>query len=361
MTRAIVVLVLTVASAHAGGPPVLGTAHTPPRFIDETRAVVRLRNMHKAKELNGYGYHVETWVSGFGSSADTVRLDWKSGGKVIASTKCESRFGENEHTTAQVVCQYDADKGLRALGAIDAQLVMTDDQDGKDYLLRDFNVTVAHWTSFGDEVWQILGDDLLASGYVKHLATGNSSDHKIAFAFWTAAPEGSTEWELRCTVGDIKIPDVKGSPQNNMGTIVAEQVKKGVSEHVMYTWTSTQIVADLFWGPKAEHRHGEWLVDHPGDWTCGLRQDAKTVREFRFHVGDDGMVASDAMAASAPPMWERVALIDLRIPKDASYDKRIRADAMRKSRGFGLPWPSHPNVKAIQAAFPPSSGLPDPR
>jgi hypothetical protein len=26
-----------------------------------------------------------------------------------------------------------------------------------------------------------------------------------------------------------------------------------------------------------------------------------------------------------------------------------------------LPWPDHPNVKTIQAAFPPASGLPDPK
>lgn len=364
MTRTIIIaILLAAATARAGGPLVPGTDHNPPRFIDETRAVVRLRNMHKAKDKNGYGYHVQTWVTGYGSKADTVRLDWKSGGKTVATTKCESRFASNAPDHAEVECQYDGDKGLRALGPIDAQLIMTDDQDSKDYLLRDFKVTVAQWTSFGDEVWQIVPDDLLATGYVEHIQSGNMTDHKIGFAFWTASAATGGSWELRCTVGDAKVPDVKADREINVGEIVAEQVKKGVSDHVVYTWASMVMVANLFWGAKDDdrrHTGGEWLIDHPGDWTCGLRQDAKTVREFRFHVGDDGMVASDAMAAGAPPMWDRVALIDLRIPKDSTYDKRVRPDVMRKSRGFGLPWPAHPNVKTIQASFPAASGLPDP-
>jgi hypothetical protein len=363
MRALVIILVLASASAHAGGPIVAGTDHTPPRFVDETRTVVRLCNMHKAKPNNGYGYYVKTWVTGYGSKADTVRLDWKSGGKVLASTKCESRFASNAPDRAEVECQYDGDKGLRVKGPLEAQLIMTDDQDSKDYLLRDFKVTVAQWTSFGDEVWQIVPDDLLAAGYAQHISSGDMRDHKIGLVFWTAAPDTGGDWELRCTVGDAKLDDVKASQSTNMGTIVAEQVKRGVSEHVVYTWTSVIIVPNLFWGSKSDDKHhasGEWLVDHPGDWTCGLRQDAKTVREFRFHVGDDGMIASDPMAAGAPPMWDRVALIDLRIPKDAKYDKRIRPDAMRKSHGFGLPWPSHPNVKTIQAAFPAASGLPDP-
>jgi hypothetical protein len=34
---------------------------------------------------------------------------------------------------------------------------------------------------------------------------------------------------------------------------------------------------------------------------------------------------------------------------------------MKKSRGYGLPWPSGAGVKAIHAAFPAKRGLPDPK
>jgi hypothetical protein len=59
-----------------------------------------------------------------------------------------------------------------------------------------------------------------------------------------------------------------------------------------------------------------------------------------------------------PALNDRVVLIDLRLGKDAAtYDKRINPDAMRKSMGFGLAWPDHPQVKAIQVSFPPKSGV----
>jgi hypothetical protein len=43
------------------------------------------------------------------------------------------------------------------------------------------------------------------------------------------------------------------------------------------------------------------------------------------------------------------------IGKDV-LDARLRPDAMKKSRGFGLPWPKPPSTP-----FPKASGLPDPK
>jgi len=60
-------------------------------------------------------------------------------------------------------------------------------------------------------------------------------------------------------------------------------------------------------------------------------------------------------------MFDDTANIELGIPKDAKVDTRIRSDAMKKSRGFGLPWPDHPRTRELRASFPPTSGLPDPR
>jgi hypothetical protein len=58
----------------------------------------------------------------------------------------------------------------------------------------------------------------------------------------------------------------------------------------------------------------------------------------------------------------KIALIDLRLTKDSqSFDKRINPAAMKKSMGYGLPWPTHPKVKIIQASYPPKFGQPDPK
>ena len=47
--------------------------------------------------------------------------------------------------------------------------------------------------------------------------------------------------------------------------------------------------------------------------------------------------------------------IELRFGKDV-FDERVRPDAMKKSRGFGLPWPKPPTKP-----FPKASGFPDPK
>ncbi len=356
----VVAMTLAASVAHAHGPLVPGTQHTPPRFVDESHVLLHLT--YSQSTTKGYRFYLKANVAGYTSNADTIRLDWKSHGKVVASAKCVGTGEPAPAGVSEISCDY-GDKGIHAKGPIDAQLVYTDDHDDKDYLLRDFNVTVAQWPSFGDEVWQIMGDDLLGAAYARHLADGNAaSAHKVAFSFWTTAPDKGHDWELRCTVNGTKIPDLDAAGIEGVGSIQADQVKKGTGAHTLYSWVQLVVVPNIYWGPKKEDKHpnAAWLIDHAGDWVCNLRTDAKNVRELRFHVNDQGMVESDPMAAAGPPLADGTALVDVRIPKDSKFDLRVRPAAMTKSRGYGLPWPKHPNVKAILGSLPPSSGLPDP-
>jgi hypothetical protein len=70
--------------------------------------------------------------------------------------------------------------------------------------------------------------------------------------------------------------------------------------------------------------------------------------------------AKSLFDCNRPRALPNIVLIDMRIPADTGFDQRIRSDAMKKSAGFGLPWPEQPKVQQVQSAFPPSSGLPDP-
>jgi hypothetical protein len=38
---------------------------------------------------------------------------------------------------------------------------------------------------------------------------------------------------------------------------------------------------------------------------------------------------------------------------------RLRQDALKKSVGWGLPWPDHAKAKEAQKAFPATMGTPD--
>ena len=129
------------------------------------------------------------------------------------------------------------------------------------------------------------------------------------------------------------------------------------------------MVANILWGDKDATGITEssrdkymWMIDHPGARSCQLRSEGKAIREFAFSV-DKGMILPNTMqsASGVEPMIQGAAMIDMRIPKDSKWDERIRPDAMKKSRAFGLPWPVHANVKAIHAAMPAASGLPDPK
>jgi hypothetical protein len=79
----------------------------------------------------------------------------------------------------------------------------------------------------------------------------------------------------------------------------------------------------------------------------------------------DGMVLQDEIQTgknAVPMVSNKVALIDLRLTKDSSaWDERIVPAELKKSMGYGLPWPVHPKVKTIHASYPPKSGLPDPK
>jgi hypothetical protein len=76
----------------------------------------------------------------------------------------------------------------------------------------------------------------------------------------------------------------------------------------------------------------------------------------------DGMIApselqSGAWALELPDFPDNhVVLVDMKIPKDNGYEVRLRQDALKRSIGWGLPWPSHPKAHAAQAAMPPSMG-----
>ena len=137
-------------------------------------------------------------------------------------------------------------------------------------------------------------------------------------------------------------------------------------EHRTYLYEHQEVEPQFKFGSKADHGLYDpdkvyWLEDHPGKWDCMLRADGHQVREFLFTVNAKGMIEPSEMQQGSHPVptLANVVLIDMKIPADNGVEKRIRPDAMRKSIGFGIPWPDGPKVKEMQAAFPPASGMAD--
>jgi hypothetical protein len=325
------------------GKRLMGPDQNPPRFIDHSMAWLMLQ-----RNGAGYKFSVEQLPMGWTyHDSDVYRLEWKQGGKLIATGKC----GWNENSIVE--CHYD-EKPLMAKGAIEATLILSDDTDGNEYVLNTYKVNVAKFTSYGDPLWQIVPDDVLATAWVNGQMKGNN----IAFRFWVAA-DLKSPLKARCTVdGKKKVPDFGIGTQTDDPSIEAQTyAKKG--DGVKYIWYRVSGGTPIAPGmPPADAAlsgdYVKYLGEYPGSWECDVRNDGKVIRKLLFKVNDKGLIEPDPLQAGMPTA-EGVVPIDLRFGKDI-IDTRVRPDAMKKSRGFGLAWP-----KAPTKPFPPASGLPDPK
>lgn len=353
MSKPTCVLALILPSLALAGP-LPGAQHAPPVFLDETQAIVSLTSAG-----GGYSFRAGVRVSGFSSKSDRLRLDWKSAGKLVGSSKCDVDSDVARHR-AWGECRYDG-APLTATGAIEADLVYTDDQTDQDYLVRRYALTVNSWRELDNSrLYQVVADDLLGAGYARHgYTTAQDTEFHPEFVFWAETGElkRSEPTVLRCTVDGQKLPDFETflGIVNGAGEIEAAHTPKS-GPKALYHWEHISVTPKgLSVGERGANPHGARLmIDNPGHWDCMLRFAGKAIRELLFTVDEHGAIQPDEMQTF--PTLPGIVLIDIRIPKDTGFDKRIRPDAMRKSMGFGLPWPDHPKVKQVQAAFPPATG-----
>lgn len=359
-----IILSPAIAAAQKPAP---GSTHTPPVFLDEASVSIELQSQSDA----GYLWRAHVEMSGFSSKTDRARLDWKSGGKIVATTKCDISIDDNYATGS---CAY-RDKPIKAKGAIEADLVYSDDQTDKDYLVRTFKVNVVNvmgqWES-----WQITPDDTLSAAwmYMGNDDSTNSTYRRPTLYITFATGKVMQQPTMRCTAEGKKIPDIAISAQSGSDTEDIEldhQPKKG--DRQTYHWNRQKFLLEVLWGKrdtlkhdmKDKHPKDLVLSDNPGKWECNLRHDGKVIRQINFVVDKDGMIQQDEIQSgkkAIPTVSPKVVLVDLRFTKDsATYDERINPAEMKKSMGFGLPWPDHPKVKTIQGSYPAKSGLPDPK
>lgn len=351
--------------AVAAAAPLPGSQHKPPLVLDETSVFLDLYGQGE----EGYRFRSHVEVNGLTSATDTMKLEWTSKGKVVATAKCDISIDDGY---ASGSCDYD-DKSIKATGPIEARLLYWDDQEEKEYLVRTFKVTVHHWKGTWD-TWQIAPDDVLSSAwiYMGNDEETNSTYRQPALYMWFTKSH-MTNPVLRCKVGEKKLKDIVLSEQlgAETGGVTADYgPKKG--DRMTYNWVKKKFLIEVYWGSRKTLRHStpetapadSVMSDNPGKWECGLRHEGKTIRTLSFTVDAEGLIQQDEIQSGKnpiPTVSEKVVLIDMRLTKDsATFDERINPAAMKKSMGYGLPWPDHPKVKEIHASYPPKSGLADP-
>lgn len=322
------------------GKLLIGAEQNPPKTVDHSLAWVQLGR-------NGAGYRLSATQEIVGvtsTPSDRYRLDIKQSGKLLGTGKCS--WGDDF-----LECIYE-EKPLMAKGAIEASVILSNDSDPNEYVLNTYKVNVAKFPSFGDPVWQIVPDDVLATAWVYQTAD------RTSFRFWMAV-EANANVKMRCTVdGKKKLEDFELGRHGGDPEIVAETYTKG-GDNKKYIWAQVNGTTNIHAGlPPKDFKPNsdavEFLGQHPGQWECDVRREGKVARKLLFKVNAEGFVEADP-AQTGMPTHPNVVPIDLRFGKD-TIDTRVRPDAMKKSRGFGLPWPKPPTKP-----FPPASGLPDPK
>lgn len=316
---------------------------------------------------SGYTAQAFLRVAGATSKNDRLRFEWKSGGKPIAIGPCSTRWHQDDQTLSGG-CSLEKD--VAVTGPIEIDVIYTDDQQDKDYLVATLKTEVRKWRGIGKtQYWGIVPDDLLAAAFVRHWDS-SSATRTPFIQFWSSNGGLNGAAALRCTVDGKKLPDFEAhldGAHHGTDQSLIEASFTGPKVQRTYTFQHYQLNPGFRFGPKTKDDEKltpdqvRFAADHPGAWNCMLRKDGKQLRQFLFAVEAKGMIQQSAMQTGkrAIRMLPNVSLIDMTIPADNGVEKRVRPDAMRKSIRFGIPWPDHPRVKELQAAFPPASGLPD--
>jgi hypothetical protein len=356
-------VILGSMAASADAKPLPAIQHQPAVVLNLPSVWINLGSF----DVSGYKVNASLLVSGATSASDRLRFEWKSGGKVVGVGKCQSQYDEKSKTLNGTCGIED---NIKAKGPIQIDVIYTDDQEDKDYLVTTLKTDVKNWKGIGKaEYWGIVPDDLLSVAFV-YFANERSVFHRPLFQFWSTANLLGREPTFRCSVDGKKLPDFTAHIDNphgpGSGYSEIESSFTNPKEHRTYSFRHFEIDPGFHFGRKDDFGGNDasqvrWAIDSPGKWDCFLRIDGKSVRELLFTVNDQGMIEQSEMQKGAHmvPMVPSLALVDMKIPHNNGFELRIRPEAMKKSIGFGFPWPDGPSVKEIQASFPPASGLSD--
>jgi hypothetical protein len=353
----ILAAIISLPAVAVAGPLPSGETHEPPVFTVPSADFFQLSNNGD----DGYSIYNAYWMLGAGSASDRVRAEAVQGGKVLAKDDCTVKLKE-EVKGIYGACRVSK---LKAKGVVEIRLIFTDDATDKEYLVNTWPLTIRTWKGNGDR-YAYLPDDALALAYFHHENDdGGSFNHKPIFDFWTTEQYlAAKKAAFRCTVDGKKIPDIAASISNHTlskgDDLISARHLDGKTD-VTYNYSHVGAEMAATWGPLPENKFQPALIENPGKWECNLRVEGKVLRIFTFTVNKDGMVEPSELQKTAK-RWRTFpgqALVDMKIPKDAAFELRMRNDAMKKSAGFGTPWPDSPKAKEAQAALPPTMGLPD--
>ena len=373
----VVLAVWAVLVAWGGAAQAQPPAAPRQRMFDETELYVRLWTQNP--ESGGYVFRLNGVVYNVGSQQDAIRVDLKQRGRVFSTVRCP--FVEMDGDAGRIECE--SPGGLTATGDVAVDLVYVDDQTESTEVIRSMNLRVnayPYWVRtdgrrqiMGTQ-YQIDGSDLLGSvfAYMEHpslVQTATDQPQQMSFyaGFSGFFDGGEVNPVLRCTAGGQRIPDreVSWSARQEYDT---SEWTSPTGEIRRIGWYRARIsVQSLWWGtrlPMPESGSGYdptnlvFLGEHPGEWSCDLRQAGRVYRTFRFTVDARGRVVTHAehQGPSGMRVIPGLTLIDVRFPSPPPIDQAFDPAAIRRGSQYGRPWSAADAVRDMLAGLPAANG-----
>jgi hypothetical protein len=337
----------TLASADA--PPVLSHSET-------ILSLGEVRNENDKGITNKYVVRARGRLIGGIDRGDRLLIEWKAAGKTVSSIECNLQGSGGAFS-----CTGDDAKPLDQYGALQAVFSFVDDSEDTTTPVYTMNLRVGrfwNWYVRGKKTlhypkYQVVLSDLQGTATVRHVQGGYYETEAGPLDFFMYVAAGNQGWSgdgetLRCSVGGKKLVDTDASIGD---TLLAETIDwrgPDAEKHEVHFHRLRFVPSALLWGTsdkigedhlKKQIAAGDTILlgDHPGDWSCDLRQKGKVLRTFTFTVGSDGRIAPHAEQAAGLALPPGEVMVGVSFPDDV-LDTYFDPAAVKAAGFFGRAW-----------------------
>jgi hypothetical protein len=367
MRRGLTTLGLLSVVLFSGG----ASAAAPSFYVDDSSLFLSLHTaVDSAARKSAYQFDTAGWLRGTTviPKQDAIRVDWKQGGKVLASQRCQFTDFDDDGKSGGFRCELEK-ATLTAAGNIDVDISYVDDRADTTTVVRTLKVTVNRyfvWSGMDgnkpihDTYYQVDGSDLLGGNW---LWLGGAMN--VKFLTWMSRDKNDriNNLGLRCSVNGKMLPDDLPAWAGYQTDLVAGRSRHwaggSAEDEKVRGWVRMEVSAELYRGPRGNQFKNEpkmiYLTEHAGAWSCQLRDQGTVLREWKFTVDAKGDVVRHAEQAGWP-LHPNMRFVETTFSK-AAWDEVFNPDAIKKSVMFGRPWSNPASLKGMFDALPPAKDV----
>jgi len=265
----------------------------------------------------------------------------------------------------------DEGTALSATGELTLTFKYYNDQDETESVIGIRKIKVVklaqHIGSF-KHVWKygILSDDLAGSSYFYLSVEDEWSIPRVWFYTWGNRENGNIE-DVSCKIEvdgkRIELPNNFLSTYGDISSLEQREelyLKDVEGNGVIndYNWYKIRWCPNLYWGEKRDDvaEHFIAMIDHPGNWVVKIRSNGKIIRELRFTVTPDGLIAAhpeqDASKPGAICYGPGRYFVETYFGNPNEFDARFNSTAISEGMMYGRQWTSDEVKNGMIKALP---------